>query len=169
MINGIEANEFLRDIVPQQLKDEIAPYGIGDNTIKLVCEFLNDARAGVARTLVIKPQELKRIIVTSCRLTKPDGTTFLMKNGQRLTDIEGDYSLDNTGGGVNLIESKDGVVVWTLLKDEGKRFPKGYKLFMKFLFSNFHNTSINKLDMVYDTYIRNYNEIYSRHIMEMVI
>lgn len=167
MINTIEPTEFL-NMLSQELRTELeAEYGIGDGIIMEVCQFLNDIRSGVKRSLRITPVELNTIKVTGNRIyTK--GSSYLLKHHHKLKNVDGDWVMNISTMGSNNIEMRDGNIVWTLLRDEGKRYPKAYKLFMKFLFSNFNNTAINNLDIFYESYIRNYNEIYASHYGEEV-
>lgn len=167
MINSIDPNEFLT-MIPTFMMDELRSHSIDDNTIILVCQFLNDIRAGVPRINELYKNELSHIIVTNNRLTTTDGKSKILRQGDRLNMFAGDWTLDMTGKGVNYIQSENGKFTWHLQKDEGKRYPKGYKLFMKFYFSNFHLTSINKIDMFYDDYVRTYNELYQKALDEQV-
>lgn len=167
MINSIDPNEFVT-MIPDAMMDELRSHRIYEDTIKMVCQYLNDIRAGVVRRVELQPHELRKIIVTKDRITFADGTSRLMRHGERLNDITQDYVLDMTGNGVNFIERRGNTVVWNLQKDEGKRYPKGYKLFMSRYFSHYHNCSINKIDMFYDEYVRTYNELYQKALDEQV-
>ena len=167
MINTIEPSEFLA-MFPQDIRTELQQeYGINDGIIMEVCQFLNDIRTGVTRKLRITPVELNSVKVTGNRVFT-DGKSYLLKHHHKLSNIHGDWILNMSSLGRNNIEKKDQTITWTLLRDEGKLYPKAYKLFMKFLFSNFKNNAINKIDIFYESYIRNYNEIYASHYGEEV-
>lgn len=164
MINDINPIEFVT-MIPESLSLQLNEVGITDVIVMEVCSYLNAIRNGGSGTIKLCDQELDRIVVTGCRLNLSSGDSRLMKKGDRLLEIKEDWVLYLTGGGSNFIESDRGLVTWTICKDEGKRYPKAYKLFMKYLFSNFNNTMINKIDLFYDCYIRNYNEIYAKHYL----
>ena len=161
MINGIAPEEFLA-MIPDSMKATLAEHGIGDRTIKLVCSFLNNVRSGVAEVLRITPKELASIKVTGNRITTQQGT-YLLKHHHSLNNIEGDWVMLLSNAGFNKIEKTGEIITWTLQRDPGKLYPKAYKVFMKFLFSNFRNNQINNIDIFYDSFIRNYNEIWKEH------
>lgn len=164
MINSIEPNEFLT-MIPEELMKECKQFRITDQKIMDLCQCLNDMREGNPLSALVTQQRLGSLDLRNSRFTDIDtGRTFLIRFAKHnLHRSIGNWKVELIKD-INYLESKDGITVWHLGKVKGKVFPLAYKEFLKCKFQGTHMPTLNKIDMFYDRYIKNYNAIYQGYL-----
>lgn len=164
MINSIEPKEFLT-MLPTYLMEECKQFRITDQQIMDLCQCLNDMRAGNSLTVKVTPQRLGSLDLRNSRFTDTDtGRTFLIRFAKHnLHRNLGNWKVEMIKD-LNFLSTREGSTVWHIRKAPGKVFPLAYKEFLKCKFQGLHMPTINKLDMFYDSYVKNYNAIYQDYM-----
>ena len=164
MINAIEPTEFL-SMIPTDLMKECKQFRITDQKIMELASALNDMRAGIPLKVNVSLARLGSLDLRNNRYTNLEtGRTFLIRFAKHnLHKTDNDWQVDIVKD-YNYLIAKGGVITWSICKAPGKVFPLAYKEFLKCQFQGLNMPTINKLDLFYDRYIKNYNEIYQREL-----